>query len=124
MLLKLTSAALLAALLTACGSGANPTIQKIAGSKEAGAVVEIARMNGCLNCHRVTSSIIGPAWDLVSERYKNAPEAREFLINKVKKGGNGNWNDITGGAKMPPHEHRVTDEHIGKIVDFILALKR
>lgn len=111
-------------LLTGCGSGMNETSLKISNDKKSAAAVATARMNGCLNCHFVTSSKIGPAWDLVSERYKNSDDAREFLINKVKKGGNGNWNKITGGALMPPHENRVTDEHIAQIVDFILSLKR
>lgn len=123
-MIKFSIAAFMAMLLAACDAGVNPTIKKISTSRDAAAVVEIARLNGCLNCHRVTSSIIGPAWDLVSARYKDAPDAREFLIAKVKKGGNGNWNNITGGAKMPPHENRVTDEHLGRIVDFILALKQ
>lgn len=110
--------------LTACDSGVNQTSKKIAQNKGAADALSIARLNGCMNCHNVTSSIIGPAWDLVSERYKNSDDAREYLINKVKKGGNGNWNDITGGAKMPAHEHRVSEQHIAQMVDFILSLKR
>lgn len=123
--IKLGLTLLVSFLLMSCESaGTNSTIKKISGSRDAGEVVNLARMNGCLNCHRVTGSIIGPAWELVSERYKDSPDAREFLINKVKTGGNGNWNSITGGALMPAHEHRVSDEHIARIVDFILSLKR
>jgi len=112
------------AVLMIISCGADETTLKISQDKKSAAALSIARQNGCLNCHKVTSSVIGPAWILVSERYKDAPDAREFLINKVKKGGSGSWNDITGGAKMPAHEHRVSHEHIELIVDFILALKR
>lgn len=101
----------------------NETSLKISHDKSAAEALSIARQNGCLNCHNVTSSIIGPAWDLVSARYQNSADAREYLIDKVKKGGNGVWNDITGGAKMPAHEKRVSHEHIAQIVDFILSLK-
>lgn len=109
-------------LLIACDVS-NETSLKIATDKGAAGALSNARQNGCLNCHNVTSSIIGPAWDLVSERYKNSPNARAYLIDKVKKGGNGAWNDITGGAVMPAHEKRVSSAHIEQIVDFILSLK-
>lgn len=119
-----TLAIYVALLLTACDVGINETSKKIALDAKATATVSLARQNGCLNCHNVTNSIVGPAWELVSERYKDSPDARDFLIEKVKKGGDGNWNDITGGAKMPAHENRVADQHIAQIVDFILSLKR
>jgi cytochrome c len=86
--------------------------------------MNIALQNGCLKCHQVKASIIGPSWELVSERYKDAPDARSYLINKVKTGGTGAWSDITGGAIMPPNSPRVSDQHIELLVDFILALKR
>jgi len=108
--------------LLACG--ANETNLKISKDKRAANALSIARQNGCLNCHTVGSSIIGPAWVLVSERYKSSPDARAMLIEKVKKGGKGSWNEITGGASMPAHEKRVSHEHIAQIVDFILSLKR
>lgn len=102
---------------------ADETSLKIASEKESAEALSIARQNGCLNCHNVTSSIIGPAWVLVSERYKNSPDARAYLIDKVNKGGNGAWNDITGGARMPAHETRVSQTHVEQIVDFIISLK-
>lgn len=105
------------------GCGADDTSLKISKDKDAANALSIARQNGCLNCHNVGSSIVGPAWVLVSERYKSSPDAREMLIKKVRTGGNGSWNDITGGALMPP-QTRVSPEHIGLIVDFILSLKK
>jgi len=109
-------------MLSACDM-TNETSKKMAGDKHAAQALSIARQNGCLNCHNVTSSIVGPAWVLVSERYKESPDARDYLIEKVKKGGSGAWNNITGGAKMPAHESRVSLAHIETIVDFILSLK-
>jgi len=115
------STALISILLIACG--ANETNLKISKDKHAAEALSIARQNGCLNCHSIGSSIIGPAWVLVSERYKASTDAREMLINKVRTGGNGSWNEITGGALMPP-QTRVSREHISLIVDFILSLKK
>ena len=85
--------------------------------------LDLARANGCLNCHAIHESRIGPPWDKVAERYRNAPAARELLIEKVKDGGSGSWSELTGGAVMPPNSPRVADRDIEKLVDFILSLK-
>lgn len=109
-------------VLLACG--ANETSMKIAGDKKAAAALSLARANGCMNCHGVNNSIVGPAWTMVSERYRESEDAKTYLIEKIKLGGDGAWNDITGGAKMPPHETRVSHAHIEQIVDFIISLKK
>ncbi len=85
--------------------------------------LSIAAKNGCMGCHAVNTSIIGPAWKLIAERYEGQAEARTKLIKKVKKGGEGNWNTLTGGAKMPSHED-VPDDEITRIVDYILGLSK
>ena len=86
--------------------------------------VQLAQLNGCWACHHVDHSLIGPSWRAVSEHYKNDPNAREWLVNKVKNGGSGVWNDVTSGAVMPPNSPRVSDEHIYELVDFILSLAK
>ena len=60
----------------------------------------------------------------VSAKYKGDPKAREYLINKVKKGGKGVWKEITKGAPMPPYSPRVKDPDIEKLVDFVLGLAK
>ena len=85
--------------------------------------MDIARSNGCLACHGVDKKILGPAFIDVAERYKDDPQAKEKLVDKIKDGGNGNWNDVTGGMPMPPYSSRVSDEDIKKMVDHILSLK-
>jgi len=86
--------------------------------------VELARMNGCWNCHHVHKDLIGPSWLSVSEHYKNDPDARKWLIQKVKKGGSGVWSTVTSGAVMPANSPRVSDQDIGELVDFILSLAK
>ncbi|MDH5694727.1 MAG: cytochrome C, partial [Gammaproteobacteria bacterium] len=44
------------------------------------------------------------------------------LIEKVKKGGKGNWTQVTGGVPMPPYSPRVSDGDIETLVDFVLSL--
>ena len=85
--------------------------------------MDLARVNGCLNCHALHETRIGPPWDKVAERYRDAPAVRELLIEKVKNGSSNSWAELTGGAVMPPNSPRVADKDIEKLVDFILSLK-
>lgn len=82
----------------------------------------LAADNGCMGCHSVAITIVGPAWQLVAKKYKNQPGAKEFLIEKIKKGGKGNWDKMTKGETMPPYENRMSHDDIVKVVDYILAL--
>lgn len=91
-------------------------------SAAASADLELAKKSGCLACHSVDNKVVGPAWKDVAKRYKGDASARSQLIEKVKKGGKGNWNEITGGVPMPPNSPRVAGPDIEKLVDFVLAL--
>ncbi len=84
--------------------------------------VDLAKKSGCFACHSVDAKIVGPAWKDVAARYKSDADARAALIEKVKKGGKGNWTDVTGGVPMPPYSPRIADADIEKLVDFILTL--
>ena len=91
-------------------------------STQATADLALAKKSGCLACHSVEKKIVGPAWKDVAAKYKGDAGAKDRMIGKVKKGGKGNWTAVTGGAPMPPYSPRVSDENIGKLVDFILGL--
>jgi cytochrome c len=81
----------------------------------------LAKRAGCLNCHSVDSKLIGPAYRDVAARYKGNPRARDTLKEKVKKGGKGNWTDVTGGVPMPPHSALLSDAEIRTLVDWVLS---
>jgi len=91
-------------------------------SGSAFADLELAKKSGCLACHSVDKKIVGPAWKDVSAKYKGDAGAKARLIEKVKKGGKGNWTQVTGGVAMPPYSPRVSDENIEKLVTFVLSL--
>lgn len=84
--------------------------------------MNLARTNGCLNCHALHITKIGPPWDKIAERYGNTAAARDLLIDKVKNGSSDSWSDLTGGAVMPPNSPRVADKTIESLVTFILSL--
>ena len=91
-------------------------------SGQASADLDLAKKSGCLACHSVEKKIVGPAWKDVAARYKGKAGAKKDLVGKIKKGGKGNWTEVTIGAPMPPYSPRVSDENIAKMVDFILTL--
>jgi cytochrome c len=96
-------------------------VAQTAFAEEAG--LALARKSGCLACHSVEHKVVGPAWRDVAARYRDDDGARARLIAKVKKGGKGNWTDVTGGVPMPPYSPRVADADIETLVDFVLSLK-
>ena len=84
--------------------------------------LDLAKASGCLACHSVDKKVVGPAWKDVAAKYKGDAGAKAAMIEKVKKGGKGNWTEVTGGAPMPPYSPRVKDADIEKLVDFVLGL--
>lgn len=81
----------------------------------------LATKSGCLECHSVDKTVTGPAFHDVAARYKDDPQARSKLIEKVKKGGKGNWIEVTRGVPMPPHEKLIPDADVARLVDWVLT---
>jgi cytochrome c len=107
------------ALVTLFGAGAGGTTagQGTAADREAEAL--LAR-SGCLDCHHTETKVVGPAFRDVAARYRGVANARAALAAKVAKGGRGNWNDTTGGARMPPHSALLSEVEIAQLVDWVL----
>ena len=82
----------------------------------------LAKKSGCTACHAIDKKVVGPAWGDVAKRYKGDAGAKAALIAKVKKGGKGNWTEVTKGVPMPPYSPRVADADIEQLVDFVLGL--
>lgn len=82
----------------------------------------LAKKSGCLECHSVDKKVIGPAFHDIAAKYKDDTRARAVLIETVKKGGKGNWTDVTGGVPMPPHSPRLSHADIKRLVDWVLSL--
>lgn len=86
------------------------------------ALLALAKKSGCLACHKLEGKLVGPSWIDVAQRYQNDPDARTKLIEKISKGGGGNWREVTGGKPMPPYGQKVTSENIALLAESILAL--
>ena len=119
-MLRLSGLLIAAVLISACDT--NDALREKAKSNPKTYARMLAADKGCMSCHSVSITVVGPAWKLVAKEYKDKPEAKGFLISKIKKGGKGNWDHMTGGEVMPGHEDRMTDDEIAVLVDYILAL--
>ena len=111
------------AIQVGCGLQDNSE-ESVVEKKENIALFKEAQLNGCIECHRVKATVVGPSWFEIAERYKDIPKkkARSLLIYSVKKGSRGKFPTWKGGDGMPALENRVKDETIEKMVDYILQL--
>lgn len=80
----------------------------------------LADKSGCLRCHSVDKKIVGPAFQDIAAKYKADADARETLNKKIKNGGKGNWTEVTGGVRMPPHSALLSEAEIAQLVDWVL----
>lgn len=88
----------------------------------------LATKLGCKACHAIDHRVVGPAWQEVGKRYRNATSFEykgttypltEGLINKISHGGSGNW-----GVEAMPAVDPTGSRHdqLEKLVKFILQL--
>lgn len=109
----------------------------VAGSVFAEDMPELAKKSGCTACHAVDKKVVGPAWADVGKAYNsngatstgkkvadilaenNAKTAKEWLAQKVAKGGKGNW----GAMAMPANSPKVSEADIHELVEFVLSHK-
>jgi cytochrome c len=75
---------------------------------------DLATKSGCMACHAVDKKLVGPAYQEVAKKYKASDEA--MLVEKVKKGGKGNWGQIP----MPPNA-KLKDEDLKTLVKWVLG---
>jgi cytochrome c len=76
---------------------------------------ELAARAGCMACHSVEKSIVGPAFADVAKRYHGDAGASAKLVRKVQAGGAGSW-----GAVPMPAQH-VAERDLQAIVAWILG---
>ena len=79
---------------------------------------EILTKSGCTACHSVDKKLIGPAYKVVSEKYKGK-DASADLMAKVRKGGSG----VYGPIPMPPNPpDKISDADLKAVTEWILKL--
>ncbi len=87
----------------------------------------LARHDLCVACHAIDMTVFGPAWSDVARKYKGQTtytyKGQEYpllegLVQKVAKGGAGNW----GAMPMPGNSPAVNEMDIRTLVQFLLNL--
>lgn len=80
---------------------------------------QLMEKSGCISCHRVDKKLIGPAFKAVAQRYKNNAEAPALLFEKVREGGEGEWDDI---PMVPNSVAKISDADLNTVIEWILSL--
>lgn len=73
----------------------------------------------CSACHSVDTKSIGPSLKEVAKKYGKDENAKEYLADKIIKGGSGQW----GSYPMPPHPD-LPIYKAREIADYILSLDK
>ncbi|TKK68810.1 carbohydrate-binding protein [Ilyomonas limi] len=78
---------------------------------------DLIMMSDCKACHQFDTTVIGPAFTAVAQRYQNKPGEIPRLANKIITGGSGVW----GEHYMNAHPQLSKDQTTA-IVKYILSL--
>jgi cytochrome c len=90
-----------------------------AGSAMSVDMPDVAKKNGCANCHKIDKKVVGPAWQAVADKYKGDAGAADKLDAKIAKGGSGVW-----GPVPMPAQPKLSDADRKELVGFILGLAK
>jgi cytochrome c551/c552 len=74
------------------------------GDEPAG--LDVIRTSACFSCHADKTSLVGPSFSAIAERYGNDLEALRRLGGHIRSGSSGTW----GSLAMPPHGDLSEDE--------------
>lgn len=77
------------------------------------------RDNGCMRCHAMERTYVGPGFAQIAERYRNDAHAEAYLAGRIRNGGAGEW----GRALMPRHP-RIGEEEARSLARWILAQRK
>jgi cytochrome c len=80
---------------------------------------QMMERSGCISCHRVDQKLIGPSFKEVADRYRSDTVATQYLVDKIRAGGEGVWGDI---PMQPNTTEKVSDGDLQAIVEWILKL--
>lgn len=97
-------------------------LSSTAWAKESSAVKALVNQNGCMACHTVDQKLVGPSFKQVADRYRGKKGSLDMLAKKIIAGGNGHWNDLTGGMVMPSHPD-LSSKEAKEIAAWVLSIK-
>lgn len=81
--------------------------------------MKLAKRKGCLSCHSIVQSGVGPAWSDVAARYRGEDEASKKLVASILYGSMGRW----GGRPMRGQAKKIDRNQAEIIAGFILKIE-
>ena len=78
--------------------------------------INLIKGSDCISCHQFNSKSIGPSYADVAKRYKNTDKNRNYLVDKILKGGSGVW----GEHGMSAHPDLDRGD-AARMVDYIIG---
>ncbi len=112
----------LALFFYACGGDGGKTTGETPAVAAADPDVEkgltLVAGSDCFGCHKVKETSVGPAYNLIAQKYENTPANIKLLTEKIVKGGSGVW----GTVPMAAHSG-VTDADASAMIKYVLSLK-
>ena len=111
----------LAVFCFSCGGGSNEKESEkkpVADNPDIDKGLNLIAKSDCLGCHKIKETSIGPAYNLIGQKYENTEANINTLAEKVQKGGSGNW----GQVPMAGHTG-ISKEDAVLMVKYVLSLK-
>ena len=71
--------------------------------------------HGCLGCHAKASTLVGPSYQAIAERYAGQAGAAAVLAKKIRAGGGGVW-----GEMAMPAQTTVPEADAAKLASWVL----
>ncbi|MCF6219182.1 MAG: c-type cytochrome [Gammaproteobacteria bacterium] len=87
-------------------------------ASEATSALNLAKQKGCLGCHHVERTEVGPSWKEVAEKYGEDENATYQLAGSILYGSMGNWGD----RPMRGHAKKMDKDEALKLAEFIMSL--
>lgn len=71
---------------------------------------------GCVACHQKDRKVVGPSFKEIAAKYKGQAVV-PTLMEKVRKGGKGNWGQI---PMLPNPPEKISDAELKEVVEWVL----
>jgi cytochrome c551/c552 len=82
-------------------------------------VKALFRTRQCTNCHKMDTTLVGPAVTAIADRYRGQPDAVAQLVSSLRGGSQGSWD---AAMPMPAHPlERLSDAEAELLVRWVLA---
>lgn len=77
----------------------------------------LVQASDCLRCHGMDRRYVGPSFRQIADRYREQPDAANYLARKIREGSVGVW----GRTVMPRHP-QVTEAQSSVMARWLLSL--